>query len=191
MKIGVLAVQGDFERHGNVLDKLNIEHWDVRTPGDLSRCDGLIIPGGESTTFVKLLKEIGLFEAIREFAGNRVIMGTCAGLITLAHEVENYPIETLDLIDISVVRNAYGRQVDSFIDSVHITLPGQEFEMEGVFIRAPKIVRLGQGVTPLGKHKNDVVLAENENIVVATFHPELTEDTRIHQYFIEKVKNRE
>ncbi len=187
MKIGILAVQGDFELHGKMLTNLGVEYTLVRLPRDLASCQGLIIPGGESTTFVKLLKKSGLFEELRKFGRQKTIMGTCAGLIILARKIRNYPLETLGLINIEVERNAYGRQIDSFVDNVEINLNGTIKNFEAVFIRAPKIVRLGEGVTALGKHKSDIVLAENKHILVATFHPELTDDTRIHEYFLKKV----
>ena len=189
MKVGVLAVQGDFSLHEKVLSRLGVETVQVRKPEHLKGCSGLIMPGGESTTFVKLLKNIGLFEALKRFGNERVIFGTCAGLITLATHVVNYPLETLQLINIRVERNAYGRQIDSFVDNIQVTLNGQQFNVEGVFIRAPKIVGVGEGVTILGYHKGDVVLAENDHILVATFHPELTDNTRIHEYFLQKIKS--
>ncbi len=188
MKIGVLAVQGDFELHKKALRKLDVEVAEIRTLEQLATCDGLIIPGGESTTFVKLLKENGLFQALRQFGQKKTIMGTCAGLITLASEVENNGFETLQLIQLRVRRNAYGRQIDSFIDTVELELSGKRFSFEGVFIRAPKIVALGEGTRALGYHGQEVVMAENEHILVATFHPELTEDLRVHQYFLQKVE---
>ena len=190
MLIGVLAIQGDFQLHQNMLDRLGVDNTRVLKVDELWRCDALIIPGGESTTFIKVLRELNLFDEISRFGKERPIMGTCAGLITLASKVKNYPIEGFKLIDLEVERNAYGRQIDSFVDTVNITLNGREQEFEGVFIRAPKIRRIGEGVTPLGYHKNDVVMAENELILVATFHPELTEDTRIHQYFVKKIKGK-
>ncbi len=190
MIIGVLAIQGDFQLHQKMLNKLGVDNIQVRTVGELRKCDGLIIPGGESTTFVKVLKDLNLFNEISTFGKEKPIMGTCAGLITLATKVRNYPIESFRLIDIEVERNAYGRQIDSFIDTVRINLNGKEQEFEGVFIRAPKILKVGEGVNPLGYHGNDVVIAENERILVATFHPELTEDTRIHSYFMEKISGR-
>ena len=188
MKIGVLAVQGDFELHKKALRKLDLEVAEIRIPEQLATCDGLIIPGGESTTFVKLLKENGLFQALRQFGQKKTIMGTCAGLITLASEVENNGFETLQLIQLRVRRNAYGRQIDSFIDTVKLELSGESFSFEGVFIRAPKIVALGEGTRALGYHGQEVVMAENDHILVATFHPELTEDLRVHQYFLQKVE---
>ncbi|NOX36803.1 MAG: pyridoxal 5'-phosphate synthase glutaminase subunit PdxT [Calditrichaeota bacterium] len=187
MKFGILALQGDFALHQKALQRVGIETQLVRKPEHLTGLMGLIMPGGESTTFVKLLKEIGLFDAIREFAKNHVIFGTCAGLITLARKIVNYDLETLNLIDIVVERNAYGRQIDSFVDTVRVSINHTD-TFEGVFIRAPKIIEIGQGVTALGYHQNDVVMAENDRILVATFHPELTDDLRIHEYFIQKAR---
>ncbi len=187
MKIGVLAVQGDFELHQKMLDKLGIENIAVRTPEQLKECDGLIIPGGESTTFIKLLKENHLDAAIEEFGKTRKIMGTCAGLITLSRHVQNYKMETLNLIDAEVARNAYGRQIDSFVDEIELNLNGKVKRFEGVFIRAPKIEKMGEGVRALAFHNDEIVMAENENIIIATFHPELTDDTYIHEYFTKKI----
>ncbi|MBN2365471.1 MAG: pyridoxal 5'-phosphate synthase glutaminase subunit PdxT [Calditrichaeota bacterium] len=188
MKIGILAIQGDFELHRKMLSRLNVDTVLVKSPADLEKCDGLIIPGGESTTFIKLLKVSGLFAAVKQFSQAKAIMGTCAGLITLARKVTNFSLETLDLIDLDVARNAYGRQIDSFIGEVALHINGRDTSFEGVFIRAPRIEKTGQGIRSLAFYQGDVVLAENENILVATFHPELTEDTRIHEYFIRKIQ---
>ena len=188
MIIGILAIQGDFELHQKVLSKIHVDNIFVKTLQDLNKCSGLIIPGGESTTFVKLMKANNLFNPVIAFGRKKAIMGTCAGLIILAEKVHNLDLETLKLIDIEVSRNAYGRQIDSFIDHFELSITNNKSLFEGVFIRAPKIVKMGEGIRALGFHKNDVVLAENENILVATFHPELTEDTRIHEYFITKVQ---
>lgn len=189
MKIGVLAVQGDFERHQKVLNKLQTENIPVRTLQQLKQCDALIIPGGESTTLIKLFHANRLIKGIREFAKTKAIMGTCAGLIVLSNRVHNPPLQSLQLIDIEATRNAYGRQIDSFIDEVDVTLGADKITFEGIFIRAPKIKKVGQGVTCIGFHKEEVVIAENKQILVVTFHPELTDDTRIHEYFLHKAKN--
>ncbi len=189
MTIGILAVQGDFELHQRMLSKLGVESVLVRNPEQLKKCDGLIIPGGESTTFIKLLKANDLDKAIKDFGKKKQVMGTCAGLISIARKVNNFSMETLNLIDVEVARNAYGRQIDSFIDSIDVDINGQRSPFEGVFIRAPKIEKLGEGIKPIGFHKGNIVLAESSNILVATFHPELSEDTRIQQHFIEKIKS--
>lgn len=188
MKVGVIAVQGDFERHQKVLTKLQIDNFPVRTLPQLEQCDALILPGGESTTILKMFKANRLFKGIQEFARTRAIMGTCAGLIVLAKQVHNPPLQTLQLIDIEATRNAYGRQIDSFIDEVNVSLGKQKISCEGVFIRAPKITKVGEGVRAIGFHHDEVVIAENHCILVTTFHPELTHDTRIHEYFVHKAK---
>jgi len=190
MRIGVLSIQGDFEKHLQMCNNLNVDALPVKTPSQLSSCDALILPGGESTTFVNLLHKHGLWKELALFTQAKPVFGTCAGLIVLAKQVDKNQIETLGSIDIKVVRNAYGRQVDSFIDNVKIDLGNGDFDFEGVFIRAPKILRLGTGVRALGWHGDDAVLAEQGNILVATFHPELTSDERIHKYFINKVKSK-
>ncbi len=188
MIIGILAIQGDFELHQNVLSKISVDSILIKSPHDLNKCNGLIIPGGESTTFIKLMRENSLFDSVIAFGRKKAIMGTCAGLIILADKVHNFELETLKLIDIEISRNAYGRQIDSFIDHIELSINNNKSLFEGVFIRAPKIIKVGEGVRSIGLHKNDIVLAENENILVATFHPELTEDTSIHKYFMTKVR---
>jgi len=158
----------------------------IRKSEELDTCDGLIIPGGETTTFVKLLKKTSLFLGIKQFAKERPVMGTCAGLITLARKIVNDDTETLNLIDIKVERNGYGRQVDSFIDTVKMPSLPKKQEFEGVFIRAPRIHSIGKDVESLGFYSDEVVMARNKNVLVMTFHPELTDDTRIHRYFVEE-----
>ena len=188
MTIGILAVQGDFGLHQKILDRLGVKQTTVRNEKELKQCDALIIPGGESTTFIRLLRSIHLDRAIKNFGHKKPIMGTCAGLILLSSKVSNNSVTPLNLIDIDVSRNAYGRQIDSFIDTVQLTLNKKTINFEGVFIRAPKINKVGEGVNPLGYHQGNIILAENDKILVATFHPELTSDTTVHQYFIDKVK---
>ncbi len=187
MKIGILALQGDFAKHAAAIEQLGHEPLLVRYESELNQCHKLIIPGGESTTILKLIEKNDLRPALIEFGRQKAIMGTCAGLIVLSNDRGDLPHDPLGLIDLQVERNAYGRQIDSFVDTVKIHLNGEESEFEGVFIRAPKIRSLGQGVKPLGYHKKDVVMAANPRILVATFHPELTDDLRIHRYFIEQI----
>ncbi len=186
-RIGILALQGDFEKHRQVISRIGCESILVRTKAELDSVAGLIIPGGESTTLTNLMKKHGLWEEMLVFGRQRPIFGTCAGLIVLAKHVVNNHVETLELIDLTVARNAYGRQVDSFIDDLRLNLNGHPENLEGVFIRAPKIVSIGEKVTPLAWHKEDWVMVESGNIMVATFHPELTDDTRVHEYFMRKV----
>ncbi len=191
MKIGVLALQGDFFKHAEALNKLGLPAVFVKTPADLQQTDGLIMPGGESTTLVKLLKNSDLYDKIISYSQAHPIFGTCAGAILLSQHVENHPVESFQLIDVDIVRNAYGRQIDSFVDFVDVELGEEKTQVEAVFIRAPKFTRVGEGVRVIGRHKTDVVMVENDRVMAATFHPELTDDLRIHQYFAEKVrKNR-
>jgi pyridoxal 5'-phosphate synthase pdxT subunit len=185
--VGVLALQGDFALHVRSLRRLGAEARIVRSPAELEPCKGLILPGGESTTFVNLLRKTGMFDAVREFSKQRALMGTCAGLITLASSVVGSTLETLDLIDLSVERNAYGRQVNSFIGPVALSWARDLPEFEGVFIRAPKIRSLGKDVEALGRCGDEIVLARNKRVLAMTFHPELTDDTRIHEYFLREM----
>jgi pyridoxal 5'-phosphate synthase pdxT subunit len=188
-RIGVLALQGDFEAHRNALERAGAQAIEVRTAEDLKSVDGLVIPGGESTTMLKLLKIENLFEPLRAFGERKPIFGTCAGAILLASEVLNPHQESLGLMDLTVERNAYGRQIDSRI--APIDLEGNALEgkaAEAVFIRAPVIRRVGRDVKVLATYLDAPVLAEQGKHMVATFHPELTADARIHKHFLEKVK---
>jgi len=189
MIIGVLAVQGDFYKHIQTLNSLGTHALEIKSLKDLINCDGLIIPGGESTTILKLLTKINLFKEIQKFGKKRPILGTCAGAILLADKVINPPMDSLKLIDIEISRNAYGRQIDSFIDRVEVSINSKEEFIEGVFIRAPKILKIGKDVKPMGYHKGEIVFAESQNIIVSTFHPELTHNFLIHKYFLSKVSN--
>jgi 5'-phosphate synthase pdxT subunit len=189
LTVGVLALQGDFALHQRSLEMLEIRAPKIRHPGELGACDGLIVPGGESTTFTKMLRETGLFDAIRHFAGKKPVMGTCAGLITLATRIvaqKHESMETLALIDLEVERNAYGRQVDSFSDRIRVPVLKPDGEFTGVFIRAPKIRSLGKGTEAVAFHGEETVAARNRNVLVTTFHPELTDDLRFHRYFAEE-----
>ncbi len=186
-KIGVLSLQGDFLRHKQAIESCGHQAVYVRNAGNLKQCDKLIIPGGESTTQLLLIEQLGLRQPLLEFGQTKAIMGTCAGLIILAKTREHLPADPLGLIDIQTKRNAYGRQIDSFIDTIQLQINEKQIDFEGVFIRAPKILKLGKDVKPLAYHGDEVVMARNERILVATFHPELTDDNTIHQYFIENV----
>lgn len=183
-KIGVLALQGDFEAHRNALGRAGAHAIEVRTAEDLKSVDGLVIPGGESTTMLKLLNIESLFEPVRDFGRTKPIFGTCAGAILLASEVLNPPQESLGLMDLTVERNAYGRQIDSRI--ARIELEGET--AEAVFIRAPAIRRMGPDSKVLATYLDSPVLVEGRTHMAATFHPELTDDARIHKHFVEKVK---
>jgi len=185
MKVGVLALQGDFEAHEKALARAGAEPVEVRSEGDLQDLDGLVIPGGESSTMLKLLEIENLMEPLRDFGRRRPIFGTCAGAILLATEVVNPPQASLGLMDIGVERNAYGRQLESRI--AQLKAEGQDSDLEAVFIRAPIIRRVGEDVKVLARYQGDPVLVEQGRHMVATFHPELTTDSRVHRMFLEKV----
>jgi pyridoxal 5'-phosphate synthase pdxT subunit len=184
VKIGILAVQGDFEAHAAMLKRLGVESVEVRTPADLEGCDGLILPGGESTTQLQFLQEEGLAESIRKFAEQGgAIFGTCAGAILLATEVQNPKQDSLKLLEMTVLRNAYGRQIASDVVSGPTKLKKEPLEM--VFIRGPVIEHAGEGVEILAEYAGKPALVQRGNIMAATFHPELTDDTTVHQHFLE------
>jgi pyridoxal 5'-phosphate synthase pdxT subunit len=177
MRIGVLALQGNFREHAATLRRLGAEVVEVRKPEQLERLDGLVVPGGESTTFMRLMRLYGLDEAVREFAGP--ILGTCAGMIVLDRN-------HLGLVDIEVERNAYGRQVASF--EADLRLAGDERPLPGVFIRAPRLRESGPGVEVLAQYRGEPVLLRQGRFLVAAFHPELTQDTRVHELFLAAVE---
>jgi pyridoxal 5'-phosphate synthase pdxT subunit len=180
-KVGVLALQGDFEAHGRALAQAGAHPIEVRTAEELRQVDALVIPGGESTTMLKLLEIEGLFEPLREFGASKAVFGTCAGAILLAKEVANPAQASLGLMDIAVERNAYGRQLDSRIVRL-------DSDLEAVFIRAPVIRRVGPDVKVLATYGGDPVLVEEGRHMVATFHPELSADAKIHRQFVAKLK---
>ena len=179
--VGVLALQGDFEAHRKALERAGARAMEVRTASQLEACDGLVLPGGESTTMLKLLQQEKLLEPLKRFGESKPIYGTCAGAILLAREVTNPSQASLNLMDIAVERNGYGRQIDSRIARV-ATEEGGEFE--AVFIRAPVIRRAGAGVHVLARYQGDPVWVEQGRHMVTTFHPELTGDPRIHRRFV-------
>src|SRR5215475_5483003 len=186
LTIGVLALQGDYEAHRAVLAELGAKTVLVRKPDQLVGLDGLVIPGGESSTFLKLLEREGFLSKLRDFVSNKPTFGTCAGAILLAKNVENPSQESLGVLDVAIRRNAYGRQVDSTIIESETKLGGAPLEM--VFIRAPKITCTGTNVEVLALRDNDPVLVRQNNILAATFHPELSQDRRIHQMFLDQVR---
>lgn len=186
MTIGVLALQGDFDAHRKRLEQLGADVLLVKKPEQLDAIDALVIPGGESTTFLKLLGEAGV-QKLKDFVRSKPTFGTCAGAILLARSVENPAQTGLGALDVTIRRNAYGRQIDSSIRTASTTLGGDPLEM--VFIRAPKFERLGPGVEVLAREGNDPVLVRQGKTMAATFHPELSSDTRVHQYFLDLVRN--
>ena len=184
VRIGVLALQGDFALHAAALRRVEAEPVEVRKPGQLDDVEGLIIPGGESTTLLHLMDSWDFQPAIRAFhESGRPIFGTCAGLIVLARDVESPRQASLGLIDVAVERNSYGRQRESFEAETTARLEGAEAPLRMVFIRAPRILRVGPGVDVLARHAGDPVLARQGTVLVASFHPELTGDVAVHQYF--------
>ena len=192
MTIGVLALQGDFDAHRRRLEQLGADVVLVKKPEQLDEIDGLVIPGGESGTFLKLLGEAG-FEKLKQFVRLKPTFGTCAGAILLAKEVENPGQAGLGALDIRIRRNAYGRQIDSSIREgkllAGIAGGSGESPVEMVFIRAPKIEHVGQGVEVLATEGKDPVVVRQGRAMAATFHPELSADTRIHQAFLDLVKD--
>jgi 5'-phosphate synthase pdxT subunit len=193
MKIGVLALQGDFALHAKALARCaggpgRLEVVEVRKPGELSGLDGLIVPGGESTTLLRLMEEWQFVPALEKFhAEGGSLFGTCAGAIVLARDVENPSQFSLGLIDIGIERNAYGRQRESFEASGEAVLDGRPVPLRMVFIRAPRIRSTGPGVQTLARHGGDPVLVQQGRVLVGTFHPELTDQTTVHQYFCDMV----
>jgi 5'-phosphate synthase pdxT subunit len=183
----VLAIQGNFAVHAEALREAGAEPVEVRNPAELEGLDGLILPGGESTTVLKFLERRNFFEALKEFAATQPVFGTCAGAILLAREVRNPPQRSLGVLDAVVERNAYGRQIDSSILTAPTEVPGEPLEM--VFIRAPRIVATGEGVEVLARRDGFPVLVRHGRLMAATFHPELSQDRRVHRLFVETVRN--
>ena len=190
-RVGVLSLQGDFAAHGAALERAGAAPVYVRERSQLGEIDGLILPGGESTTMLKLLRHENLFDELAEFGRRKPVFGTCAGAILMATDVTNPPQESLGLMDIAVERNAYGRQLESRVVELD---PAPEFQkrtapgkLEAVFIRAPIIRRAGNGAQVLAEYAGDPVLLEQGRHLVATFHPELTMDPRVHSLFLGKL----
>lgn len=184
--IGVLALQGDYDAHRQTLNRLGVSSVLVRKPEELEGLDGLVIPGGESSTFLKFLEREGFLNKLRDFVSSKPAFGTCAGAILLAKDVVNPSQESLGALDIAIERNAYGRQIDSSIMTAPTKLPGPPLEM--VFIRAPRIERVGSGVQVLAEREGHPVLVKEKQILAATFHPELSDDLRVHELFLNMVR---
>ena len=184
--IGVLALQGAFDVHAKRLTELGAAAVLVRRPEQLAALDGLVIPGGESTTFLKNLERAGFYDVLNAFVQTKPVFGTCAGCILLAKDVENPPQRSFGVLDVTVERNAYGRQNDSVILNAETSLPGGPLEM--VLIRAPRISRIGPKLETLATRNGDPTLVRQGRLLAATFHPELTEDRRVHQLFLDIVK---
>lgn len=186
--VGVLALQGDYEAHAKMLDRLGVRASLIRTVQELNAVDALILPGGESTTVGKLMARVGLDEAIRERASQGMpVYGTCAGMILMAKEIEGTEQPCLELMDITVARNAFGRQVDSFEADIPIPEIG-ETPVRGVFIRAPYVTQTEPTVRVLARFQDKVVAVRQSNLLASAFHPELTDDSRIHSYFVQMIE---
>jgi 5'-phosphate synthase pdxT subunit len=184
-RVGVLAIQGDYAAHARALSESGAEPREVRKPDQLAGLDGLILPGGESTTVLKFLEKFGFFEALEEFCRKKPVFGTCAGAILLARDVRNPPQRSLGILDAVVERNAYGRQIDSTILTQETEIAGGPLEM--VFIRAPRIISTGKGVEILARRDRTPALVQQGTILAATFHPELSNDRRVHELFVQIV----
>src|ERR1700679_694685 len=185
-RIGVLAIQGDFAAHAQALEEAGADAVEVRKAAELAGLDGLVLPGGESTTFLKFLERDGLLESLQRFIAEKPAFGTCAGCILLARTVSRPAQQSLAVMDISVERNAYGRQIDSAIRTGETKLPGGPLEM--VYIRAPRIVSVGTGVEVLAERDGFPVLVRQGRLLAATFHPELSNDDRVHRFFVNIVR---
>lgn len=189
MVIGILALQGSVIEHKNILNSLGTKVIEVKYHKDLEIIDGLIIPGGESTTINKLLKDFLLLEPLREAIQNGLpVWGTCAGLIVLAKEIENKENESIGVMDINVKRNAYGGQINSFIKEAEVIPHMSDTPIPLVFIRAPYIINVGNNVDVLKVLDNNIIAARQEHMLVTSFHPELTNNTKVHEYFINMVR---
>lgn len=187
--IGILSMQGAIEEHEQMLHSMGVSTLRVKTPKHLELISGLIFPGGESTTMIRLLRFTELIEPLNYWIKERClpVLATCAGMILLSSKIENYPNQqTLRLLDIQVIRNAFGRQIDSFEEPISIL--NYDHPFNAVFIRAPVVSALGKNIEPLAKHEDLVVMVKDKNIVACSFHPELTGDTRIHQEFLKRVE---
>ncbi len=187
-RIGVLAIQGNFAAHAQALAEAGAEPVEVRKPEELEGLDGLVLPGGESTTMLRFLERRHFFEPLKEFVHQHPVFGTCAGAILLAREVRHPAQKSLEALDAVVERNAYGRQIDSSILTAPSELPGDDLEM--VFIRAPRILDTGPEIEVLARRDGFPVLVRQGKLLAATFHPELSPDRRVHKLFVEMVKSR-
>ncbi len=184
MTVGILSLQGAYALQGEILRSMDVSLQYVRYPKDLENCDSLIIPGGESTTMSKLLDESGLRQAVLDFAKQRSILGTCAGMILMAKDADDDKVNPLRLIDMKVSRNAYGRQVDSFTTNLEMSLNGSTVSTKGVFIRAPRIISFGQDLEILAKVNDEPVLVKQGLHMASSFHPELSGNNNVHRYFL-------
>ena len=188
MRIGVLALQGAFAKHLEVLDRLGVDGVEIRQPEQLDELDGLIIPGGETTTMVKLMKSEGWFDRMRDFGTDHPVMGTCAGMVLMGQELDDPLVEPFGWMPIRVHRNAYGSQVNSFRDTGCVEGMSGSPEMEMVFIRAPRFEPLSDELVSLGMCRGESVMVRYGHFLALAFHPELTDDVRIHRYWLDIVR---
>jgi len=186
MNIGILALQGNYSQHKNIMDILGIQNILIRYANQLDKCDALIIPGGESTTMTKHIDNNNLRSHLKLFAKSNPIMGTCAGMIMLSNTISNKNMRPLKVMDFQIERNAWGRQIDSFSGNIDLTFENNQ-SLRGVFIRAPKICNIGNKIQVLGTYNSEPVLLTNGMHIVSSFHPEIGNDLRIHKYFINQV----
>lgn len=191
--VGILTLQGDYEKHRQAFDALGVETFGVRRAGELDSVSGLVLPGGESTTLTRLVDRVGLREPLLEFAREMPVMGTCAGLIMLSKRLvderfEDFGVQPLGLLDCDVLRNGYGRQIDSFTTGISVgALDGSTEPYPAVFIRAPRLIRIGEGVEVVAEVDGEPVAVRQGRILGMTFHPELTDDLRFHRAFLDRV----
>lgn len=191
MRVGVLALQGDFSKHAEVMRSLGVEVREVRKPQDLDDCEGLIIPGGESTVIMRQLDFIGMRDSLLEFAKHKPLFGTCAGLILMSRKIEDSTLQPLNLLDVTIARNAFGRQLESFEAFVSLEFDvGHSKIFPAFFIRAPRIRKWGEGVQILATFEGEPILVRQGLHLGASFHPELTSDPQVHHYFIEMIRQR-
>ena len=187
MLIGILAAQGAYKKHKDILNTINVDSVYVKNVKQLSVCDALILPGGESTAISNIIQANNLYESIKSFASNSYVFGTCAGMILMGSNKSTQLLKPLKLFDIKVSRNAYGSQVDSFIDNISLSFDRNKFS--GVFIRAPKVISRANDIEVLSVYNDSPVLIRKDRFLASSFHPELTSDNRVHKYFVNMVQH--
>jgi len=185
--IGVLALQGAYQKHVESLSRLGVESLLIRKPAELEHCAGLIIPGGESTTMSLLIQESGMYEPLRTFAQSHPVMGVCAGMIMMAETVNDERVTPLKILPFRALRNHYGRQVHSFTAEISLDFDTSGGPLKAHFIRAPGVADLGQGIEVLAHYDDEIIMIGKDKHLALSFHPELTNDTRIHQYWLQKL----
>jgi len=184
--IGVLALQGAYQKHVECLSRLGVESLLIRKPAELDQCTGLIIPGGESTTMSLLIKESGMYQPLRTFAQNHPVMGVCAGMIMMAESIDDERVTPLNILPFRALRNHYGRQVHSFTANIKLEFDGSSKPLHAHFIRAPGITDLGEGIEVLATYADEIIMIGKDRHLALSFHPELTHDSRIHAYWLNK-----